>query len=68
MEQEMAIVRLQKALGRPIFFLACRHHVCELISKACWYCIFETDLSPECKFFADIKDEWDSLDTSRMSS
>ena len=58
------IVRLQKALCRPIFFFACRHHVCELIAKACWYWIFETDLCPECKFFADIKEEWDSLDTS----
>ena len=50
-------VTLQLALARPIFFLACRHHVSELIVKACWYCIFEADLSPDCKFFADIKDE-----------
>ena len=36
----------------------------ELIVKACWYCIFEADLSPDCKFFAGIKDEWGSFDTS----
>ena len=59
-----ATVRLQLALARPIFFLACRHHVSELIVKACWYCIFEADLSPDCKFFAGIKDEWGSFDTS----
>ena len=59
-----ATVRLQKALARSIFFLACRHHVSELIVKACWYCLFEADLSPDCKFFAVIKDEWDNFDTS----
>ena len=31
--------------------------------KACWYAILENDLSPDCKFFATIKDEWESLDT-----
>ena len=55
-----ATVRLQRALGRPVLFLACRHHVSELVIKACWYSIFEADLSPECKFFSDIKEEWES--------
>ena len=59
-----ATVRLQKALARPILFLGCRHHISELIVKACWYTIFEADLSPDCKFFADIKSQWSSLDTS----
>ena len=44
--------------------MACRHHVSELIAKACWYCIFEADLSPDCKFFVDIKKDWDNIDTS----
>ena len=59
-----ATVRLQKTLGRPILFLGCRHHVSELIVKACWYSVFEADLSPDCKFFADIKEEWGGFDTS----
>ena len=59
-----ATVRVLKELGRPVFFLACRHHVCELIAKACWYSIFEADLSPECKFFSDIKEDWKNFDTS----
>ena len=58
-----ATVRLQKALDRPVFFLACRHHVSELIIKACWYSLFEADLSPDCKFFLNIKEEWSNLDT-----
>ena len=59
-----ATVRLQQELGRPILFLGCRHHVSELLVKACWYSIFEADLSPECKFIADIKKEWGNFDTS----
>ena len=59
-----ATVRLQSVLGRPVFFLACRHHVTELIIKACWYCLFEADLSPDCQFFVDIREEWSNLDTS----
>ena len=59
-----ATVRLQQDLGRPVFFLACRHHVSELIVKACWYCLFEEDLSPDCKFFAMIREDWESLDTN----
>ena len=54
-----ATVRLQQALGRPVLFLACRHHMSELVIKACWYSIFEADLSPECQFFSDIKEEWE---------
>ena len=59
-----ATVRLEKTLGRHILFLGCRHHVSELIVKACWYSEFEADFSPDCKFFADIKEEWGGFDTS----
>ena len=31
-----ATVRLQEALDRPVLFLGCRHHISELIVKACW--------------------------------
>ena len=51
-------------IGRPMSFLACRHHMMELIVEAAWYCMFEEDLSPDNKFFSDIRSEWDSLDTS----
>ena len=59
-----ATVRLQKELGRHIFFLGCRHHISELIVKAVWYCMFEQDLSPDNKFFSNIREVWDDLDTS----
>ena len=59
-----ATIRLQKMLNRPVFFLGCRHHISELIVKAVWYSIFEEDLSPENKFFSDVRKDWSSLDTS----
>ena len=59
-----ATVRLMKELGVPVFFLACRHHVSELIAKACWYSIFEADLSPDNQFFSMVKDDWKNFDTS----
>ena len=59
-----AIFMILKEVGTPVFFLACRHHVCVLIAKACWYSIFEADLSHECKFFCDIKEDWKNFDTS----
>ena len=39
----------------------------ELVVKAGWYCLFEADLSAECKFLADIKEAWGSLDTSSQA-
>ena len=52
-----ATVRLQQILGRPVFFLGCRHHISELVVKAVWYSVFEEDLSPENKFFSEIKED-----------
>ena len=59
-----ATVRIEKFLARPVFYLGCRHHVSELVIKACWYSLFEADLSPDCQFFVRIKEEWPSFDTS----
>lgn len=56
-----ATVGLQKqmALERSILFLACRHHLSELIVS----CMFDAGLSPDFKIFAVIKDAWESFDT-----
>ena len=62
-----ATVRLMKELGRPVLFLACRHHVCELIAKSCWYALFEEDLGPENKFFSQIKNDWSSIEADSES-
>ena len=50
-------------MGRKILFLACRHHMHELLAKNTWYKMFPKDDSPHCKLFMDLKREWESLDT-----
>ena len=58
-----ATKRLMILMEKPLFFLACRHHVSEVIVKDAWYQLFDTDLSPECKFFVNIRDSWGSFTT-----
>ena len=58
-----ACVRVQKKMGRKVLFLACRHHMHELLAKNTWYKMFPKDDSPHCKLFMDLKREWESLDT-----
>ena len=58
-----ACVRVQKKMDRKVLFLACRHHMHELLAKNTWYKIFPKDSSPNCQLFTDLKREWDSLDT-----
>ena len=57
-------VRVMKSLGKVVFFCGCRHHVCELVAKNCWYTLFEEDLSPDCKFFMEVQEGLATVDTS----
>ena len=52
-----ACVRAQKKMGRKVLFLACRHHMHELLAKN------SPKNSPNCKLFLDLKREWEDLDT-----
>ena len=57
-------VRVMKSMAKVVFFCGCRHHVCELVAKNCWYTLFEEDLSPDCKFFMEVKELLADVDTS----
>ena len=59
-----ACKRMEDWLGRPVLWLACRHHVAELIAKACWYELFEEDLGPDNAFFVQFKNDWPDLRTT----
>ena len=61
-------VRVMKNLGKVVFLCGCRHHICELVAKSCWYSMFQLDLSPECKFFNDVKAALANIDTSNEAS
>ena len=49
--EQGACTRVDEWLGRPVLWLACRHHVGELIAKASWYELVEEDLGPDNAFF-----------------
>ena len=59
-----AVKLLEEMLKRPLLHFGCRHHFPELMVKACWYVIFDEDLSPDNQWFVDFKKGWSDLDTS----
>ena len=55
-------VILQTLLNRQILWLACRHHIPELIIGAAFTTRFGDTKSPEVTLFKVLKDCWDTLD------
>ena len=55
-------VILQTLLNRQILWLACRHHIPELIIGAAFTALFGDTKSPEVTLFKVLKDCWDTLD------
>ncbi|KAK3920709.1 Aspartate--tRNA ligase [Frankliniella fusca] len=55
--------RIEKALGKPLLYLACRHHMLELIPKGLFDKLFEKSSSPDigvlCKA---LQGKWDTMD------
>ena len=59
-----ACTGLQQLLGRQILWLACRHHILELVVGAAFTELFGDTKSPEVTLFKLLKTSWDSLDLS----
>ena len=59
-----ACVRLNFLLGRVILWLACRHHIGELLAKNPFHAVVGYDPSPDVAIFKKMKDLFPSLDTS----
>ena len=53
---------LQQLLERQLLWLACRHHVPELVVGASFTCLFGDTSSPEVTLFKVLKNRWDELD------
>ena len=53
---------LQQLLGRQILWVACRHHILELVLKAAFTELFGDTVSPEESFFKFMKPSWTTLD------
>ena len=55
---------LQQLLNRQILWMACRHHVLELIVGAAFKHLFGETTSPDVTLFKLLKKKWNSLDIS----
>ena len=60
-------VLLQQLLNRQFLWLACRHHIPELILKAAFQSLFGKTTSPVETLFSTFKSSWKSLDLSNLS-
>lgn len=54
---------LEQRLGTKVFYLACRHHILELLVGAVWEKLFGKVKSPENPWFKQFKDSWGDLTT-----
>ena len=56
-----ACIRIQEELGRELIWLACRHHVMEIILSDVFFSVFGKSGSPETGLFNRFKLGWDKL-------
>lgn len=62
-----ACIQLQVDLNRPMLWLACRHHVGEIVLSHVWDALaVEVSKSPEVTIFHRLRDEYPSLTTSDL--
>lgn len=53
---------IEERLGRKLLYLACRHHILEVIVGSVWKLLFGAILGPENKLFAQFKQAWKDID------
>lgn len=60
-----AIVRLEQLLGRDLLYLACRHHVHELLLRAAFESKFGKTTGVDVPLFAKFKKAWSTFDLKK---
>lgn len=60
-----ACVRIEQTLGRNLLFLACRHHVFELIIGAVYLKCMGVSDGPDVRIFKRFKEHWPFIDHQR---
>ena len=63
-----ACINIERALGRPLLWLACRHHIYELLLKDTFELLFGRPSGPGIPFFKRFQDRWDSLNKASFST
>lgn len=64
-----ACTLLEKKIGRPLLWLACRHHVLELIVAAVYTKLMkEVSSGPDILLFKKFKKSWSTIDSAQIQS
>ena len=64
-----ACVLLQKILQRNVLWLACRHHVCEVVLSHVWKSLdIERSKAPTIYIFKQLQENWNKITDIEMSS
>lgn len=53
---------IEERLGRKLLYLACRHHILEVVVGAVWRLLFGSIHGPENKLFDNFKQAWKEID------
>ena len=62
-----AITVIQRMLDRHLLFLACRHHILEILSSAVFDNFFKSS-GPQISLFSRFKEQWKFIDTTKYSA
>lgn len=63
-----AIMLLQQKLNKFLFYLACRHHMLELLAGAAFNALFESSAGPDIQLFRRFQDSWETIDQGKFES
>ena len=61
-----ACVIIEQLLGRDLLYLACRHHVLELIAGAAFKKVLPSSSSPNAQLFKRFKENWEFIDQDKF--
>ncbi|GBP71070.1 hypothetical protein EVAR_49408_1 [Eumeta japonica] len=61
-------VEIEKALGRELIYLPCRHHIYELILKSAFEVYWPTSSGPNVPIFGRFKKKWDEIDKTNYKA
>ena len=61
-----ACVLIEEMLGRPLLWLPCRHHICELLLKAAWEAVFGEDMEPSYTEMGIFQKNWEKIDKNNF--
>jgi len=63
-----ACIKIEEALGTELVWIACRHHIMEIMLSDVFSCIFGPSGGPESKLFKRFQKEWPSINQGAFAA